>query len=102
MLRGENLVHGVVMRLEIPYGTGLVTVELDDANVAGVVRATETDGAAEHEILTRALSSPVDSVPLGAFLEGSRDAVVLVNDAKRATPTARLLGLIRPELERGA
>jgi len=87
------------MRLKIPYGTGLVTVELDDANVAGVVRAAEMEGGDEREILTHALSSPVSSVPLGDFLEGARDAVVIVNDAKRATPTARLLRLIRPELE---
>lgn len=87
------------MRLEIPYGTGLVTVELDDANVAGVVRAAEMESGDEREILALALSSPVGSVPLGDFLEGSRDAVVIVNDAKRATPTARLLQLIRPELE---
>jgi len=86
------------MRLEIPYDTGLVTVELDDANVAGVVHAAEMESGDEREILAMALSSPVDSVPLGAFLEGSRDAVVIVNDAKRATPTARLLQLIRPEL----
>ncbi len=86
------------MKLEIPYGTGLFTVELDDANVAGVVRAAEMEGGDEHEILTRALSSPVRSVPLGDFLKGSRDAVVIVNDAKRAAPTARLLELIRPEL----
>ncbi|MEA3408747.1 MAG: nickel-dependent lactate racemase [Candidatus Eisenbacteria bacterium] len=86
------------MRLEIPYGTGLVTVELDEANVAGVVRAAEMKSGDEHEILTQALSSPVGSAPLGDFLEGSRDAVVIVNDAKRATPTARLLELIRPEL----
>jgi nickel-dependent lactate racemase len=87
------------MRLKIPYGTGLVTVELDDANVAGVVRAAEMEGGDEQEILALALSSPVGSVPLSDFLEGSRDAVVIVNDAKRATPTARLLRLIRPELE---
>ncbi len=100
--QGENPAHGAVMRLEIPYGTGLVTVGLDDANVAGVVRATRMGCSDEHEILTRALSSPVDSVPLGDFLKGSRDAIVIVNDAKRATPTARLLQLIRPELARVA
>ena len=61
------------MRLEIPYDTGLVTVELDDANVAGVVvHAAEMESGDEREILARALSSPVDSVPLGDFLEGIR------------------------------
>ena len=79
-------------------GRDKVTVELDDANVAGVVHAAEMESGDEREILALALSSPVDSVPLGDFLKGSRDAVVLVNDAKRATPTARLLQLIRPEL----
>jgi len=90
------------MRLDIPYAGGQVTVELDDANVAGVVQATRAQGANEREILTRALAHPVGSAPLGAFLAGSTDTVVIVNDAKRPTPTAKILDLIRPELEGAA
>ena len=86
------------MRLEIPYARGLVTVELDDANVAGVVQATRARDVNEREILTRALADPIDSVPLNPFLAGSTDTVVIVNDAKRPTPTAKILDLIRPEL----
>ena len=87
------------MRLDIPYGRGSVTVELDDANVAGVVLATHAERGDEREILAAALSRPVGSAPLNAFLAGSTDTVVIVNDAKRPTPTAKVLDLIRPELE---
>ena len=88
------------MRIDIPYAGGLVTVELDDANVAGVVQATRARGANEQEILAKALADPIDSAPLNTFLAGSTDTVVIVNDAKRPTPTAKILDLIRPELER--
>ncbi len=87
------------MRLDIPYAGGQVTVELDDANVASIVQATRARGVNEREILTRALAHPVGSAPLNTFLAGSTDTVVIVNDAKRPTPTARVLDLIRPELE---
>jgi len=87
------------MRLDIPYGRGSVTVELNDANVAGVVQATHAERGDEREILVAALARPVGSAPLDAFLAGSTDTVVIVNDAKRPTPTAKVLDLIRPELE---
>ena len=86
------------MRIDIPYAGGLVTVELDDANVAAVVQATRARDVNEREILTRALADPIDSAPLNTFLAGSTDTVVIVNDAKRPTPTAKILDLIRPEL----
>ena len=87
------------MRLDIPYGGGSMTVELDDASVAGVVGPSELERCDEREVLTRALSSPVGSEPLAEFLAGAADAVVIVNDAKRATPTARILEHIRGELD---
>ncbi|MCK4408562.1 MAG: nickel-dependent lactate racemase, partial [Candidatus Eisenbacteria sp.] len=53
----------------------------------------------EREILARALAHPAGSALLNTFLAGSADTVVIVNDAKRPTPTARVLDFIRPELE---
>ncbi|MFH1690212.1 MAG: nickel-dependent lactate racemase [Candidatus Eisenbacteria bacterium] len=88
------------MRIEIPYGGTTMAVNLDDANVAGVVRAAETASGDERQVMTHALSSPTGSVPLGSFLEGSSDVVVIVNDTKRPTPTARVLDLVRPDLEK--
>ncbi len=77
-----------------------MAVDLDDANLAAVVRHAEVAGGDEREVLTRALSSPTGSPPLPVFLEGASGVVVIVNDAKRPTPTARVLDLIRPDLER--
>ena len=86
------------MKLRVPYGAGVQEVDIAgiDVEVGRSVEPTEID---ERGTLERALSSPIASPPLSEFLEGAADAVVIVNDAKRATPTARVLEFMRNELD---
>ncbi|MBN2565153.1 MAG: nickel-dependent lactate racemase [Candidatus Eisenbacteria bacterium] len=85
------------MRLSVPYGGGSLNVDLPGADVQ-VIGAAELPAADEDDAIGRALGSPVGARPLSEFLSGAGDAVVIVNDAKRPTPTARLLERIEAEL----
>jgi nickel-dependent lactate racemase len=86
------------MELRVHYGDGEQAVNLDgvDVEVANPEELGEIDERAQLE---RALASPIASPSLAEFLAGADDAVVIVNDAKRATPTARVLEHIADDLD---
>ena len=87
------------MQIEIPYGEGLETVRIPDRNVGEIVHPNELPHTDEDTILSRALADPLQSMALSDFLEGAKSVLVIVNDATRPTPTARILQIIRPNLE---
>ena len=86
------------MQVRVPWNTGTVPVEIDEARVAGVLganvaRADDPDGA-----LRQALEAP--GAGLKAFLSGAvSPLLVVVNDATRPTPSAEVLQVIRADLE---
>ena len=85
------------MELRVPYGAVEQEVELPGVDIE-VGRSVEPALVDERGTLERAFSSPVASPPLSDFLSGAADAVVIVNDSMRATPTARVLEFMRSEL----
>jgi nickel-dependent lactate racemase len=89
---------GETMELRVHYGTGEQVVDLEGVDVE-VANPEEPGDVDEHAELERALSSPISSPSLADFLAGADDAVVIVNDAKRATPTARVLEHIAEDLD---
>lgn len=86
------------MELRVHYGTGEQVVDLEGIDVE-VARSEEPGEVDESTALEGALASPVGSPTLRDFLAGADDAVVIVNDAKRATPMARILEFIRRDLD---
>lgn len=89
------------MKVEIHYGReGTVPLEIADANLAGVLEPNPLAGGDPGQLLRRALEQPVAGPAWERFVEEARDILVLVNDATRPTPTARVLDEILPLLER--
>lgn len=88
------------MRVDVPYGGGHVAVYVEDSRLAGIMLPRETEATDESDALRCALASPLGSPSLSDFAAGRERVVVLVNDATRATPTARILSAILPELAR--
>jgi nickel-dependent lactate racemase len=87
------------VKIEIPYGqSDHLAVTVDDDQVLGLIHPNPTPPVDERAVLERALRQPVGSVPLDRFLQGARDVLVLVNDATRPTPTARVLETLVPLL----
>lgn len=79
------------MRVNIPYGGSIVTVDVPEANLAGMVRPNPAPSTDEGAALRNALANPVGSPPLDGFFDRSAPLVIIVNDAMRPTPTAHVL-----------
>jgi len=87
------------MDIKIPYGQkDHLTVNLEDARVLGQIHPNPTAPVDERAVLERALREPIGSPPLDRFLQDARDVLVLVNDATRPTPTAKVLETLVPLL----
>ncbi|MBN2110056.1 MAG: nickel-dependent lactate racemase [Methanosarcinaceae archaeon] len=81
------------MTVKIPYGKEYI--DLDVRIPHEVIRPNEVQTAPESEIIARALEEPVGMGPLKDFVLGSDRLLILVNDATRPTPTAKVLLGIR-------
>jgi nickel-dependent lactate racemase len=81
---------GDTMELRVHYADREQVVDLSGVDVE--VASSEGPGEVDElSAIEGALAAPIGSPGLAEFLEGAEDAVVIVNDAKRATPTAMLL-----------
>ena len=88
------------MRVEVPYGEGTEIVEVPDDNMGEIAYPNELPEADEMELLREAVGTPIDSASLDEFLQGASKVLVIVNDATRPTPTAKILDLIGPALDK--
>ena len=86
------------MRIDVPWATGSVPVELETHRVAGVLGANVESAQDSDGVLRVATAAPQAS--LDEFLAGAASPLlVVINDATRPTPSARVLGVIRDRLE---
>ncbi|HRY53988.1 MAG TPA: nickel-dependent lactate racemase [Spirochaetia bacterium] len=86
------------MRVEVPYLKDLIPIDLPEGSL--VVEPNDVEAAADPVSLVRgAVDAPIESRPLGSFLEGAGRTLVIVNDATRPTPTRAVLDAIGDELE---
>jgi nickel-dependent lactate racemase len=83
------------MIIDIPYGPDRnIPLEIPDANLPVVVRPLEFPSVDQSGVVLRALEQPFNSRRFKDFLGAGREALVIVNDASRPTPTALILGLL--------
>ncbi len=86
------------MRIDVPWGTATVPVELEERRVAGVLGADVVRAADPAAVLRTALTAPGNEI--AAFLAGAPSPLlVVVNDGTRPTPSAEVLAVLRPALE---
>ena len=89
------------MLVDFPYPgyEAIAPAEIPDHCVLGVFTPQTMDGGDEQQVLARALAEPIGAPPLHSVV-GRRDRVlVLVDDATRGTPVARVLPHVIAELE---
>lgn len=86
----------------IRYGQQHLTVPLPEGVRCDVVGRRAIDGIDSDRILRDALQHPLDAPSLRDFVHGAKNLLVVVNDATRSTPTARILDAIWPELTTAA
>lgn len=87
------------MKLSIPYGDTIDTIELADGNVEQVVVPNSVQLVDATETLQAAISHPLKSPGLAEFLADRANILLVVNDATRPTPTRQVLEIIYPLLK---
>ena len=82
------------MWVEVPYGEEGIKVEIDEARVSDILEGNDVAASDETETILEAINNPINSKNLQGFLAGARDVLLIVNDATRPTPTARVLEIV--------
>jgi nickel-dependent lactate racemase len=86
------------VRIDVPWGTGTIPVEVEPRRVAGVLSANVETAEDPEGVLRVAIGQPGSG--LAHFLsEAPSPLLVVVNDATRPTPTADVLRVVGADLE---
>ena len=87
------------MILPIPYGKDeKIDLNIEDHYISEIVAPNKVPIGDEVETIRTAIENPVNSKNLHDFLAGSKECLVIVNDATRPTPTARILEMIYDDI----
>ncbi|MEF8879109.1 MAG: nickel-dependent lactate racemase [Candidatus Thermoplasmatota archaeon] len=84
------------MDVEIPYGKKEITVSTSEP--VEVLFPKKVKIKNENKIIKKALENPIDMETFEQFAEKSDKLLVIVNDATRPTPTAKILEYLSPVL----
>ena len=84
------------MEIEVPYGSGHLTISVEDQHVLGVLTPNDVPLQDETALIQQALSTPCGGPDLAAFMQKTEELLVLVNDGTRPTPTAQILDEVVP------
>lgn len=80
------------MKIEIPYGKGILNVNIKEDNVVDIVYPNPIKIGDELRALENAIERPIGSKPFNEFLDD--ELLIIVNDATRPTPTHKVLNVI--------
>lgn len=84
----------------IRYGDQHIAVNVPDGVSVDVASRRDVGAKDESALLLHALHHPLDAAALSEFLSGANAPLVIVNDATRSTPTARILDAIWGDLSK--
>ena len=87
------------MELLVPYGKDKLKVELPDERMLGVITPNSVEIGDERQTLMQALSNPMNSKSFSEFISDANDILIIVNDATRPTPSAKVLDLIYDDIK---
>lgn len=85
------------MDITFPYA-GIGPVDIPEANLMGVFAPEKPAGGDEAAILRAAFAAPIGAPRMRDAARGAGSVLLLIDDASRGTPTARLLPLVAEEL----
>ncbi|MBU2551713.1 MAG: nickel-dependent lactate racemase [Proteobacteria bacterium] len=84
--------------VRLPYDGQWVEISLPRTSLAGVCLPNPTPSRDPDRVLAGALDAPVDGLGIEDYLGPARTVLIVVNDATRPTPTARMLDHLRSRL----
>ncbi|NQV17326.1 MAG: nickel-dependent lactate racemase [Armatimonadetes bacterium] len=82
------------MRIKIPYEDDILAVDVDKKHIAGIIKLPKIKDVNEEFLIGKAIKNPVNSKGFKEFLSGTKEILVIVNDATRSTPTEKVLDVI--------
>lgn len=86
------------MRHQFPYA-GLESIEVPDANIAGVYRLPDSGNELDSiEIIQAALESPIGCARLSSIVKPGMKILIAVDDSSRSTRTDLMLPMVLQEL----
>ena len=90
-----ELVEADIMRYDVQYGAGTLSLEVAQQRVVGVLAPKEAKRIENVEAaVEQSLREPYASEPLEALLQGKRTALIITVDYTRPSPTPMLLPII--------
>lgn len=96
------MMGGKVLKIELGYGKTFQTIEVDDRDLLGVLRAAGASAASDGEAeVSRALNDPISSPCLRDIVKAGERVAIITSDATRPTPSAKIIPPILRELEAG-
>ncbi|MBN2103993.1 nickel-dependent lactate racemase [bacterium] len=84
----------------ILYNKEYIKICIPESRLDGVLSPKSDMTEPDHVILNRALLHPFDSPKLDEFIRKDESLLIIVNDSARHTPTARILEMIRPTINK--
>jgi nickel-dependent lactate racemase len=90
--------------MQLKYGTGEITANLENKNVIQVVEPFEIQATGEEAQIKKAMENPIGTKQLREIISDKRrnkkrlSIVIIVSDVTRPTPTKRLIPYILNEL----
>jgi len=88
------------VRIDFPYPgyEAIAPVEVPDANLMGVFTPETDAGIDEERVLREAFARPIGAPPLREAVSPGDRVLILIDDATRATPAAKVLPSVVAEL----
>ena len=87
-------VEKIKMFVDIPYGGKKIRIKITEKYE--VLTPNKVRVKDENEIITQGLRNPIDKESLEEFVANAKQLLVIVNDATRPTPTAKILKHLYP------
>lgn len=88
------------MKFEIPFGSGIQTLDLEQASVLQPSFSAPIVSKTEEEIVLDAMRDPIDSPPLWELAKGKKNVVIIISDHTRPVPSKKILPAMFEELRR--
>ena len=82
------------MKLQIPFWGEELTVSLPKHNIGEIIYPNSVEIRPEKEVLFEAFNNPIDTVNFDDFIKDDEPILIIINDATRPTPNARIIELI--------
>lgn len=92
------------MDIQIPFGRKILTVQVEDARVAGVIRSrldTFLPDKKEAELIEEAMKRPIGTTHLKELAKGKKKIVIIASDHTRPVPSKWIIPPMLKEIRQG-